>query len=49
MAPGSRFDKESTGRDEDRYYHLVLLAENNEGYAESDEDRIDRVYGWLLL
>ncbi len=31
VAPGSRFDKE-TGNNEDRYYHLVLLAENNEGY-----------------
>ena len=33
VAPGSRFDKESVGRDEDRYYHLVLLAENNTGYS----------------
>ena len=32
VAPGSRFDREVTGG-EDRYYHLVLLAENNEGYA----------------
>ncbi|TCL61216.1 DNA polymerase III catalytic subunit DnaE type [Kineothrix alysoides] len=32
VAPGSRFDKEITGG-EDRYYHLVLLAENNTGYA----------------
>ena len=32
VAPGSRFDRE-TGRDDDRYYHLVLLAENNQGYA----------------
>lgn len=31
VAPGSRFDKEASGG-EDRYYHLVLLAENNEGY-----------------
>lgn len=31
VAPGSRFDKE-TNPGEDRYYHLVLLAENNEGY-----------------
>ncbi len=31
VAPGSRFDKEA-GNNEDRYYHLVLLAENNEGY-----------------
>lgn len=33
VAPGSRFDKEAVGRDEDRYYHLVLLAENNTGYS----------------
>ena len=32
MAPRSRFDRELTGG-EDRYYHLVLLAENNTGYA----------------
>ena len=33
VAPGSRFDKEALGREADRYYHLVLLAENNTGYA----------------
>ncbi len=32
VAPGSRFDRE-TGSGEDRYYHLVLLAENNQGYS----------------
>ena len=32
VAPGSRFDKE-IGTNEDRYYHLVLLAENDRGYA----------------
>ena len=32
VAPGSRFDKE-TGAGEDRYYHLILLAENNTGYS----------------
>lgn len=32
VAPNSRFDKETTGGD-DRYYHLVLLAENNQGYS----------------
>jgi len=32
VAPNSRFDRELTGG-EDRYYHLVLLAENNTGYA----------------
>ncbi len=31
VAPNSRFDKELTGG-EDRYYHLVLLAENLQGY-----------------
>ena len=32
VAPGSRFDKEAVGSGDDRYYHLVLLSENNEGY-----------------
>ena len=32
VAPNSRFDRELTGG-EDRYYHLVLLAENNTGYS----------------
>ncbi len=32
VAPGSRFDKEAVGNGDDRYYHLVLLAENDEGY-----------------
>ena len=32
VAPNSRFDREVNGG-EDRYYHLVLLAENNTGYA----------------
>ena len=31
VAPNSRFDRELTGG-EDRYYHLILLAENNRGY-----------------
>ncbi len=31
VAPNSRFDREVT-HGEDRYYHLVLLAENNQGY-----------------
>lgn len=31
VAPGSRFDKEA-GVSDDRYYHLVLLAENDKGY-----------------
>ncbi|MCH5251882.1 MAG: DNA polymerase III subunit alpha [Lachnospiraceae bacterium] len=33
VAPGSRFDRESGGDNEERYHHLVLLAENNTGYA----------------
>ena len=41
VAPGSRFDRETgngrktaSGADsDDRYYHLILLAENNQGYA----------------
>ena len=32
VAPGSRRDRENTVG-ENRYYHLVLLAENNQGYA----------------
>ena len=32
VAPGSRFDREA-GSGEDRYYHLVLLAENDQGYS----------------
>lgn len=32
VAPGSRFNKEA-GQSEDKYHHLVLLAENNKGYA----------------
>ena len=32
VAPNSRFDRE-LGSNEDRYYHLVLLAENNTGYS----------------
>ena len=31
VAPDSRFDREN-GAGEDRYYHLILLAENNTGY-----------------
>lgn len=32
VAPGSRLDRESS-HGEDRYYHLVLLAENDMGYS----------------
>ena len=32
VSPGSRFEKESSTADE-RYYHLVLIAENNTGYS----------------
>ncbi len=31
VAPGSRFNKELS-ENEERYYHLILLAENNKGY-----------------
>ena len=31
VAPNSRFDKER-GENDERYYHLILLAENNKGY-----------------
>ncbi|MEF9939546.1 MAG: DNA polymerase III subunit alpha [Clostridium sp.] len=31
VAPSSRFDRENVNG-EDRYYHLILLAENQEGY-----------------
>ena len=31
VAPGSRFDREAS-RGDDRYYHLILLAENDTGY-----------------
>ena len=37
VAPGSRFDKSAGGKgaasNDDRYHHLILLAENNQGYA----------------
>nr|MCR4673876.1 PHP domain-containing protein [Lachnospiraceae bacterium] len=32
VAPDSRFDREIS-KGEDRYYHLILLAENDLGYA----------------
>ena len=32
VAPGSRWDKEIGGQGDERYYHLVLLAEDNRGY-----------------
>ncbi|MBO6166193.1 MAG: DNA polymerase III subunit alpha [Eubacterium sp.] len=32
VAPGSRFDKEASPDDE-RYFHLLLLAENDKGYS----------------
>lgn len=32
VAPHSRFDRE-TSHGDDRYYHLILLAENDKGYA----------------
>ena len=34
VAPGSRFDREAGRSDsDDRYYHLILLAENDTGYS----------------
>ena len=33
VAPGSRFDREAANAKESRYHHLVLLAENDIGYA----------------
>ena len=41
MAPNSRFDRELAGG-EDRYYHLVLLAENNTGYANLMEEIVSK-------
>ncbi|MBQ6230559.1 MAG: DNA polymerase III subunit alpha [Eubacterium sp.] len=32
VAPNSRFDRE-TGSEDERYYHLILLAETNQGYS----------------
>ncbi|MCR4656266.1 MAG: DNA polymerase III subunit alpha [Lachnospiraceae bacterium] len=34
VAPDSRFDREPAlkGNEKDKYYHLILLAENNKGY-----------------
>lgn len=48
VAPNSRFDREVTGGD-DRYYHLVLLAENNEGYANLRKIVSKGICGWILL
>ena len=48
VAPGSRFDKEAAGG-EDRYYHLVLLAENNQGYQNLMKIVSIGLYGRFLL
>ncbi len=48
VAPGSRFDRELSHGD-DRYYHLVLLAENNKGYQNLIEDCFQRICGRILL
>ncbi|MBQ6258289.1 MAG: DNA polymerase III subunit alpha [Lachnospiraceae bacterium] len=32
VAPKSRFDREKSNDEDDSYYHLILLAENNTGY-----------------
>ena len=49
VAPGSRFDREAAEVGDDRYYHLVLLAENNTGLCQPDEDGIHGICGGLLL
>ena len=37
VTPGSRFDREKNS--DERYFHLVLLAENNEGYQNHRTNR----------
>jgi DNA polymerase-3 subunit alpha len=32
MAPGSRFEKTGSADNDERYYHLILLAKNTQGY-----------------
>ena len=50
VAPGSRFDREAgKGTSDDRYYHLVLLAENNQGYANLMKIVSKGIRGGLLL
>ena len=48
VAPNSRFDRE-IGGGEDRYYHLVLLAENNTGLCQPDEDCVQGLRGGLTI
>ena len=49
VAPGSRFDREQ-GAGEDRYYHLILLAENNQqGLRQPDENSEPLLHGRVLL
>ena len=43
VSPGSRFDRENT-RGEERYYHLVLLAENNQGYKNLSKIVLQRAF-----
>ena len=44
VAPGSRFEKETAGSGEDRYYHLVLLAKNDIGYHNLMKIEIGRAH-----
>ena len=48
VAPNSRFDREMS-HGEDRYYHLVLLAENNQGYQNLMKIVSERICGGILL
>ena len=47
VAPGSRFDRERVDG-EDRYYHLVLLAEKRYRLSQPDED-CDKGFGGRIL
>ena len=43
VSPGSRFDREKV-EGEDRYFHLILLAENNTGYQNLMKIEIGRAH-----
>ena len=45
VAPGSRFDKE-IGNNDERYYHLILLAENNEHEYEFNRHSHGQIYAY---
>ena len=49
VAPNSRFDREADRMEKTGIITLYFLAENNEGYANLDEDRIKRLCGGILL